>query len=160
MQTVGHREGARGHLALALVNNTNSPLAHGFNGVFLIWNNRQPEGQNEILTAMRLNPRDPRNAYLATQIAVSYYLEHDYTNCVEAAKRAIVHYPSYPSLYRWLAAAFGQLNWTDKAREALARAVVASPSGFDFFVRGRPAWFSPEQYEHMLEGLRKAGWRG
>jgi tetratricopeptide (TPR) repeat protein len=109
---------------------------------------------------IRLNPRDPRNAYLSTQIAVSYYFEHDYTRAVDAANRAIAQHPSYPQPYRWLAAALGQLNRISEAREALRRAAAVSPSGFDFYMRGRPSWYLPEQYEQMLEGLRKAGWQG
>jgi hypothetical protein len=30
---------------------------------------------------------------------------------------------------------------------------------FDMYVRARPPWFRPEDHAHMLEGLRKAGWR-
>jgi adenylate cyclase len=156
----GNREEAGERVLLALTSNTNSPLAHGMRGTFLVWSSRPSEGRDEMLTALRLNPRDPRNTYLATQIAVSYYFEHDYTSAVEAAKRAIVQYPGYPQPYRWLAAALGQLNRTNEAREALRQAMDVSPSGFDFYMRNRPLWFSPEQHEHMLEGLRKAGWDG
>jgi adenylate cyclase len=28
------------------------------------------------------------------------------------------------------------------------------------YVRGRVPWMRPEDYDHMLEGLRKAGWQG
>jgi adenylate cyclase len=28
------------------------------------------------------------------------------------------------------------------------------------YVRQRVAWHRPEDYEHMLDGLRKAGWNG
>jgi adenylate cyclase len=156
----GNREGAWERVLLALASNTNAPLAHGMKGTFLVWSSHPSEGRDEMLTALRLNPRDPRNTYLATQIAVSYYLEHDYTSAVEAAKRAIAQYPGYPQPYRWLAAALGQLNRTNEAREVLRQAMDVSPSGFDFFVHNRPLWFLPVQHEHMLDGLRKAGWRG
>ena len=35
-----------------------------------------------------------------------------------------------------------------------------APQSFEFYVRHRPAWHRPENFEHMLEGLRKAGWWG
>jgi adenylate cyclase len=31
---------------------------------------------------------------------------------------------------------------------------------FDMYVHTRPPWFRPEDYAHMLDGLRKAGWDG
>jgi len=30
---------------------------------------------------------------------------------------------------------------------------------FDMYVRQRVPWHRAEDYEHMLDGLRKAGWR-
>ena len=48
----------------------------------------------------------------------------------------------------------------DEAKEALAKAIAVSPGQFDMYVRGRPPWMRPEDHAHMLDGLRKAGWRG
>ena len=58
------------------------------------------------------------------------------------------------------AAALGQLGRADEARDALLKALEVSPQSFDLFVRSRPSWFRPEDHEHMLDGLRKAGWQG
>ena len=33
------------------------------------------------------------------------------------------------------------------------------PGSFDMYVRGRVPWMRPEDHAHMLDGLRKAGWR-
>jgi len=106
-QTAGNVEGARERISLALASNANSPLAHGFNGALLVWSGHPSEGRDELLIALRLNPRDPDNSYFATQIVISHYFEHDYTSATAAAKRAIAQYPGYPSPYRWLAAALG-----------------------------------------------------
>ena len=38
--------------------------------------------------------------------------------------------------------------------------VAIAPASFDGFVRRRVPWHRPEDYAHMLEGLRKAGWAG
>jgi adenylate cyclase len=61
--------------------------------------------------------------------------------------------------YRWLAAALGQLGRTDEAHAALHDAMSVSPTSFDLYVKG-PNYFRSEDYEHMLDGLRKAGWQG
>jgi len=59
-----------------------------------------------------------------------------------------------------LAAALGQLGRTAEAKHALEDAIAVSPTSFDFYLRSPPPWFRPQDYEHMLEGLRKAGWEG
>ena len=53
-----------------------------------------------------------------------------------------------------------QLGRIDEAKEALEKAIAIAPAAFDMFVRGRVPWMRVEDYAHMLEGLRKAGWEG
>ena len=36
--------------------------------------------------------------------------------------------------------------------------MTITPKAFDLFVRSRVPWHRQEDYDHMLEGLRKAGW--
>jgi len=57
-------------------------------------------------------------------------------------------------------AALGQLARTAEAKEALERAIEIAPASFDQYVRQRMPWHRPEDYPHMLEGLRKAGREG
>jgi adenylate cyclase len=90
-----------------------------------------------------------------TQVAMSYYLEGNYPEAASAAKRAAFRYPQMPLGYRNLAAALGQLGRMEEARAALQAAIDLSPQGFAW-----PPNFRPVDYEHLLEGLRKAGWQG
>ena len=94
------------------------------------------------------------------QFAISYYYERDYAKSVEALRRVMARYPDAPNNYRWLAAALGQLGRTEEARAALRKALELSPQSLEFYTRRRPPWHRPEDYEHMLDGLRKAGWDG
>jgi len=64
--------------------------------------------------------------------------------------------PDYPLAYRWLAAALGQ---TAEAKEALEKAIAIAPATFDMYVRQGVPWHRSQDRAHMLEGLRKAGWR-
>ena len=110
---------------------------------------------------LRVNPRDFRIAvYDLNQVALTYYLEGDYAQAADTARRAVARYVPVPRPYRWLAAALGQLGQTDEAREALREAIEVSPRSFHMYVRDRPRRFRPEDHEHMLAGLRKAGWHG
>jgi adenylate cyclase len=92
-------------------------------------------------------------------VAVGRYFCREYEAATEAANQAIRLAPYYPLTYRWLAAALGQLGRTDEARGALQKAIAVAPAVFEMYVRQRPPWFRPEDHAHMLEGLRKAGWR-
>jgi adenylate cyclase len=71
----------------------------------------------------------------------------------------IARYPELPQPYRYLAAALGQIGRDDEARESLLKA-MASPEAFQGYVGSCPPWYRSEDYEHMLDGLRKAGWQG
>ena len=93
-------------------------------------------------------------------LAISYYFERDYERCVDVARRQLSAYPGYTLTHRWLAAALGQLGRVGEARAALEKSIAASPREFDLYVRNRVPWLRPEEYEHMLDGLRKAGWDG
>jgi hypothetical protein len=42
---------------------------------------------------------------------------------------------------------------------ALDQVIAIGAGTFDVYVRRRVPWHRPQDYEHMLDGLRKAGWR-
>jgi adenylate cyclase len=152
--------------SLALATSPHMDKAITLKGVHLIFNGQPAKGRDALLTALQLNPRDPGpDSGRLNTIAISYYFEGDYAKAAEAARRAIVRYPlvRYPHNempYRWLAAALGQLGETDDAHAAVHTAMTASPKTFDLFVNNRVPWHRPEDHKHMLDGLRKAGWRG
>ena len=93
------------------------------------------------------------------QIALTLYCSREYKAAVETAKRAIRSSPDYPNSYRWLAAALGQLGRIEEAKQALEKAIAIAPASFDMYVSERVPWRRAEDHAHMIEGLRKAGWR-
>jgi adenylate cyclase len=93
-------------------------------------------------------------------VAISYFLSGEYDAAIEAAKRVIRAYPDYPMTYPWLVAALGQSGRIEEAERALQRAITIAPGAFDLLVRSRAPWYRPEDLDHMIEGLRKAGWQG
>ena len=48
----------------------------------------------------------------------------------------------------------------DEAKLALRKLIAVAPKSIDMHVRQRVPWVRVEDYEHTLEGLRKAGWEG
>jgi adenylate cyclase len=157
---VGQGDAALEALSPTLARNPNSVWANGIKGIILVSRGNSADGREALLAAMRLDPRDPSSGLFPGWIVNSYYHGRDYERAVEMAQSVIERYPDYAVLYRWLAAALGQLNRTEEARQALSRAIEVSPRSFEMHVRSRPAWIRSEDYDHMLDGLRKAGWTG
>jgi adenylate cyclase len=155
----GDYEGALAEAERALATTPNLALAHHMLATTLIFSGRPKEGLAALEKSIRLDPRDPRSAVRLNQMALGFYFSREYPAAVETAKQAIRSYPHVPNYYRWLAAALGQLGRIEEAKEALEKAIVIAPASFDMYVRGRVPWMRPEDHTHMVEGLRKAGWR-
>ena len=158
--SLGDTEGAQDKVELALATSPNLAIAHGILGDTLVYSGRPKEGVVAIQRSMRLDPRDPMKAFFLQNVAVGLYFSREYDAAIEAATRTIRSYPAFPNIYRWLAAALGQLDRTGEAQGALQKAIALAPAMFDMYVHTRPPWFRPEDHAHMLDGLRKAGWDG
>jgi adenylate cyclase len=156
----GDHEGALAEAERALTISPNLAFAHGVRGASLIFSGRPKEGVAALETCIRLDPRDPLLVGHLNRMMLGLYFSGEYEAAIEAAKRAIRSYPDHPNYYRWLAAALGQTGRTAEAKEALEKAISLAPATFDMYVRQRVPWFRPEDYAHMVEGLRKAGWEG
>jgi adenylate cyclase len=148
------------HIERALSINPSCALAHHFQGWLRIFTGRAAEGRHSILQGIRLDPQRASNAFVRSHIVMSYYIEGDYETAVAEATRLIADRHDHPYAYRWLAAALGQLGRSDEARSALKKAIEIAPEVFRLFVEQRVPWMGQAVYDHMLDGLRKAGWQG
>jgi len=144
----------------ALSINPNCFRAWRAKGWLSIFTGRPAEGRNTIQYGIRLDPRMGSDPSVRSVIAMSYYFEQDYEATVAETTRLIADRPEHPWAYRWHAAALGQLDRTDEARAALDKAIGAAPDSFRLFVEQRMPWMRQAVHDHMLEGLRKAGWQG
>jgi TolB-like protein/Flp pilus assembly protein TadD len=160
LQARGEADGALAEIERALSMSANLAIAHGHRGATLIFAGRPKEGLRALETCIRLDPRDPYLAVRLLHVAAGLYFCGEYEASIEAAKRLIRSYPDFPMIYRWSAAALGQLRRTAEAKEALEKAVSHAPAAFDMYVRNRALWFRPEDHAHLVKGLRKAGWKG
>jgi adenylate cyclase len=161
-QTLRHRgdyEGALAEAERALTTTPNLASAHGVLASALLFSGRLRDGLAAIQRSIRLDPRDPALASRLNYMAIGLYFSREYEAAVEATKRAIRSYPEFPLPYRWLAAALGQTGRVEEARQALEQALAIAPTAFYLYVRQRVPWMRAEDHAHMLEGLRKAGWR-
>jgi adenylate cyclase len=158
--TRGDYAGSIAEAQRALAMSPNLSLPYNVLGLALIFSGRPKDGIAAIQTSISLDPRDPLLAARLGGLASGLYFCRGYEAAIEAATRAIRSYPELPQPYRWLAAALGQAGRIDEAKEALEKAIAVAPASFDMYVRNRAPWFRPEDHEHMLVGLRKAGWEG
>lgn len=143
----------------ALALNRNSTGAYRVRAITSILMGQYEEGRVDVFTSLRLSPRDPLSGVGASYIAMSYYLQRDYEMAVEVAKGCLVKYPEFAP-HRYLAAALAQLGRIREAASAIRHLVTFEKSKIDAIFRNRPPYLRPEDHEHILDGLRKAGWQG
>ena len=155
----GDYRGALAEIESALAISPNLANAHGALGAVLMWSGEPRKGRAALEKSIRFDPRNPNLNLRLVDITISHYLSREYDAAVEAGKRGIRSFPDHSNQYRWLAAALGQVGRIEEAKEVLAKAIAMAPAAFDMFVRRRVPWHRPEDHAHMLEGLRKAGWR-
>jgi adenylate cyclase len=157
--TRGDYDGAHAEVQDALALSPNLASAHSTQGGILIFSGHPRDGLAALERGIRLDPRDSGSAVRINQLVAAHYFCRDYEAAIEAAKRVIRVYPEHPLVYRWFAAALGQTGRREEAREALEKARTISPASFDLYVRRRVPWHRPEDHAHMLDGLKKAGWK-
>ena len=160
LQARGELDGALVEIERALAMSPNLAVAHWQRGATLIFSGQPMKGLDALETCIRLDPRDPFMSVRLLHIACGLYFAREYEGVIEAAKRLIRSYPDFPMIYRWPAAALGQLGRTAEAKEWLEKAISYAPAAFSMYVRNRVPWFRPEDHAHLVEGLRKAGWEG
>jgi len=156
----GDCEGSLAAARQALDISPNYAGAYHLLGVALCFSGHPREALEAQRKANRLDPYDPQQTLRLTHIVIAHYFLREYDAAVEAAKQLLRSYPDHPWAYRWLAAALGQVGRLDEAKQALEKAIAIAPKSFEIYVRHRVPWQRAEDYWHMLEGLRKAGWQG
>ena len=139
----------------ALSLDANCAPAYGLMGTALVFSGRLEEGRAANRNCLRLDPLDPNRAARFLEFAVIHYFERNYEEAAKICREAIRQYPHHRPIYRFLLASLGQLGRLAEGEPLMKIA----PVGYDHYARHRPPWFSPKDHEHMLEGMRKAGWR-
>jgi adenylate cyclase len=145
---------------IAVSLNPNDPYAQMTKGRVLVLSGRITDAQEPLTTALRLDPQGPTAPTVLHHLGISSYFQRNYAAAEAMTRRTIRSFPDFPRPYPVLAAALGQLGRTDEARAALDAAIVVSSSHFKTATERRMTHYRPEDHEHLLDGLRKAGWKG
>jgi Tfp pilus assembly protein PilF len=96
------------------------------------------------------------NWLIRLQLGISYYFAHDYASAATTLEEASRASPGDPEVHFCLAAALGQLDRIGESQAVLRRATELVPGRAPTIVPRRRR----EDLEHLLDGLRKAGWQG
>jgi adenylate cyclase len=147
------------HADRAIALNPNTPEGYLARGHILAFGGRAAEARLALHTALRLDPLGDTALAALHHLTVISYLERDYLASEAAASRVIRVYPHFPRSYPYLVASLGQLGRANEANRALQDAMSAARDFFRHLVLGRPPYYRPDDYDHLLEGLRKAGWQ-
>lgn len=107
---------------------------------------------------LRLSPRDPARPIRLAHVAASYYLEQDYERAADVAQRTVQEYPTVHFAYRWLAASLGQQGKVTEGATVINTLKRTCALPIDMDLGKLPNTYRPEDYEHLMEGLEKAGW--
>jgi tetratricopeptide (TPR) repeat protein len=153
-------DAALDHIEIALSISPSCATAHQTRGYILNFSGHPTEARESFLLAIQHDPRGMKLT-VSSNIGMTYYFERDYQKAADSFRRTLADNPTDPQALRWFAAALGQLGQTDDASAALSEAIAKAPDAFERWTQQRPPWYRrSEDYEHMLDGLRKAGWQG
>jgi tetratricopeptide (TPR) repeat protein len=91
---------------------------------FAFFSGNPQDGLAALQISLRLNPQALGLPSRLNLMTCGLYLSGKYEAAVEVAKKVVRLNPDYPLVYRWLAAALGQLGQSTEAKEALERAIA------------------------------------
>jgi adenylate cyclase len=137
--------------------NPSFAAAHVLLGQMYLYTGRREEAIERAEKGMRLSPSDPRLFIWLPVLAGANYQMRHYAEAVEAGRRSWSLNRNWPVGLRYVVAGLGQLGKIEEAHAALA-ALKLMDANLEFSASVfRRNWPNPADVDHLLDGLRKAG---
>jgi adenylate cyclase len=155
----GEQEKAVAEGRTAILLNPSEAAAHVSLGLALDVAGEPEEALFHLENAARLNPRDPRNEIFETIVARACLHAHRYEGAIDWASKALQTRENYDEARLILASALGHLSRQDEVASAIQIERLGPPD-LDFVQRAWTRYKDDNAFEHMADGLRKAGLRG
>jgi adenylate cyclase len=140
--------------------NPSHHLANNCYGQHLALVGRWEEAIEYLTRAMSLSPRDPVAFPPRMGMAWAYFAAEDYERALEWAEQSIQRAPHVFFLYTVGVASAAQLGDVDRAQRMLQERMQLEPPLTLPLIETGYAAATPEFREHIIDGLRKAGWEG
>jgi adenylate cyclase len=137
--------------------NPSFAAAHVMLGQMYLYAGRRQVAIERAEKGIRLSPSDPRLFMWLPALAGAHYQMRHYEEAVEAGRRSWSLNRSWPHGVRYVVAGLAQLGRLEEAQAALSDLKLMDPDlGFTASVLRR-SWTDPTDVDHILDGLRKAG---
>src|SRR6516164_5503899 len=137
--------------------NPSFAAAHVLLGQMYLYGGRREEAIEWAQKGIRLSPSDPRLYIWLVALAGAHYQMSHYADAVEAGRRSWSLNRNWPIGLRYVVAGLGQLDRIEEAQEPLA-ALKRMDANLEFSASVfRRNWPDPADVDHLLDGLRKAG---
>jgi len=107
--------------------------------------------------AERLSPRDPRAWSMATAQALAHFVEGNYEQSANCAKRALAQNPRFAIALRLLAASLAKTGALDQGAEVMKKVLEIEPQLTATKLRARVPFMPESIWKNLAEGLMLAG---
>jgi adenylate cyclase len=139
--------------------NPSFAAAHVRLGQMYVYAGRREEAIELVETGIRLSPTDPRLDRWLPALAGAHYQMRHYAEAVEAGRRSWTLNRNWPHGLRYVVAGLAQLGRIKDAQAALTE-LKQMDVNLEYSASVlRRTWPNPADVEHILEGLRKAGFK-
>ena len=137
--------------------NPSFAAAHVMLGQMYVYAGRREKAVELAETGIRLSPTDPRLDRWLPALAGAHYQMRHYAAAIEAGRRSWSLNRNWPHGLRYVVAGLAQLGRIQEARAALAE-LKQMDANLEYSASVfRRNWPDPADVDHLLDGLRKAG---
>jgi adenylate cyclase len=137
--------------------NPSFAAAHVLLGQMYLYAGRREEAIERAEKGIRLSPSDPRLFIWLPALAGAHYQMRHYQEAVEAGRRSWSLNRNWPHGLRYVVAGLAQLGRVEEAQAALAELKLMDANLEFSASMFRRNWPDPADIDHLLDGLRKAG---
>jgi class 3 adenylate cyclase/Flp pilus assembly protein TadD len=139
--------------------NPSFAAAHVLLGQMYLYAGRRQEAIGQAEKGIRLSPSDPRLFIWLPALAGAHYQMRHYAEAIEAGRRSWSLNRNWPHGLRYVVAGLAQLGRIEEAQAALAELKLMQ-ANLEFSASVfRRNWPDPADIDHLLDGLRKAGFK-
>ena len=137
--------------------NPSFAAAHVLLGQMYLYAGRREEAIERVEKGIRFSPTDPRLFIWLPALAGAHYQMRYYTEAIEAGRRSWTLNRNWPHGLRYVVAGLGQLGRIEEAQGPLAE-LKRMDTNLEYSASVfRRNWPDPADVDHILDGLRKAG---